>query len=377
MRAPEKRVFKIDIGNIPPAEVDGYMEKLVSRMKKVPYLDERTGDYNLRFNLMNMVEDFYLPVRGSDSGTSIDTLAGMEFTGTEDIEYLRNKLMSALKIPKAFLGYDEAMGGKSTLAQEDVRFAKTIGRLQRIIVSELAKIAAVHLYVQGFEDASISNFNLELTNPSSILEQEKISIWSDKMDLAVKMDESKLISHELIYKNIFKFSAAEIERIQENVIGDMKQLFRKNEIEEKGNDPISSNQKIDSEGSPQDIGGDDSGLNEIQKKTKGRVIPDQTGIKDASDYPFGENPLGKPEDVGSRTDPIRHEFRGKFTTLSEKEDSKPRVALNKKDLSRIKEKFKPKNRKLILESLVSDDSEILGEIQPDGNSMLDEKNIIE
>lgn len=116
MRAPEKRIFYTDIGNIPPTEVDAYMQKMMDKMKKVPYMDEQSGEYNLRFNLQNMVEDYYIPVRGGDSGTKIDTLGGMEWTGTEDIEYLRNKLMAALKIPKAFLGYEEGISGKATLA---------------------------------------------------------------------------------------------------------------------------------------------------------------------------------------------------------------------------------------------------------------------
>ncbi len=116
MRAPEKRIFYTDIGNIAPNEVDAYMEKMMGKMKKVPYMDEQTGEYNLRFNMQNMVEDYYIPVRGGDSGTKIDTLGGMEWTGTEDVEYLRNKLMAALKIPKAFLSYSEDISGKATLA---------------------------------------------------------------------------------------------------------------------------------------------------------------------------------------------------------------------------------------------------------------------
>ena len=180
MRAPEKRIFYTDIGNIPPNEVDNFMEKMMSEMKKVPYMDEQSGEYNLRFNLQNMVEDYYIPVRGGDSGTKIDTLGGMEWTGTEDIEYLRNKLMAALKIPKAFLGYEEGISGKATLASEDVRFARTIQRLQRIIASELSKIAIVHLYAQGYRDESLVDFEIELTNPSTIFEKEKVEIWSDK-----------------------------------------------------------------------------------------------------------------------------------------------------------------------------------------------------
>ena len=135
MRAPEKRVFKVDIGNIPPAEVDNYMQKLISKMKKAPYMDNTTGEYNLRYNMQNLTEDFFLPVRGGDSGTEIDNLSGLEFDSVDDIEYLRNKMLGSLKVPKAFLGYEEQIEGKATLAAEDVRFARTIERIQRILVS--------------------------------------------------------------------------------------------------------------------------------------------------------------------------------------------------------------------------------------------------
>ena len=174
MRAPERRIFKIDIGNIPPNEVDQHMQNIINKMKKVPYIDEATGDYNLKFNMMNMLEDFYLPVRGSESGTSIEALPGLSSEGAiEDIEYLKNKMLSALKIPKAFLGYDEGVEGKATLAAEDIRFARTIERIQRIVVSELTKIAIVHLFTQGYTNADLVNFELNLTSPSIIYEKAK------------------------------------------------------------------------------------------------------------------------------------------------------------------------------------------------------------
>jgi hypothetical protein len=207
MRAPEKRIFSIDVGNIPPADIDATMQKIMGQVKKMPYIDERTGDYNLRFNLNNMVEDFYLPVRGSDSGTKIDTLPGMEFTGIDDLEYVRNKMMAALKIPKAFLGYEEGLSGKATLAAEDVRFSRTIGRIQRILVSELTKIAIVHLYVQGYQDSSLVDFELELSNPSTIFEQEKLEIWKNKINLSTDMMESTMFSRNWIYENVFDFTA--------------------------------------------------------------------------------------------------------------------------------------------------------------------------
>jgi uncharacterized membrane protein YgcG len=261
MRAPEKRIFYTDIGNIPPAEVDTYMQKMMDKMKKVPYMDEQTGEYNLRFNLQNMVEDYYIPVRGGDSGTKIDTLGGMEWTGTEDIEYLRNKMMAALKIPKAFLGYEEGISGKATLASEDVRFARTIQRLQRIICSELTKIAIVHLYSQGYRDESLVDFELELTNPSTIFEKEQLEIWQDKVAVATDMIENKLFSFDWIYKNIFHMSEDDIKQVREEVVEDAKQRYRFNSIEEDGDDPAKPFRKIKPSGGDkgEEGGGDEGG----------------------------------------------------------------------------------------------------------------------
>jgi hypothetical protein len=124
MRAPEKRVFKIDIGNIPPQEVDNYMQRIINKMKKVPFIDKNSGDYNLKYNMQNLTEDFFLPVRGGDSGTSIENISGLDYAATEDIQYLKNKLFAALKIPKAYLGYDENVNGKATLSSRRCSFCK-------------------------------------------------------------------------------------------------------------------------------------------------------------------------------------------------------------------------------------------------------------
>ena len=182
MRAPEKRVFKVDIGNIPPNEVDNYMQRIINKMKKTPFMDDTTGDYNLKFNIQNLTEDFFMPVRGGDSGTEINELGGIDYDSTEDIEYLKNKLLASLRVPKAFLGFDENVGGKATLAAEDVRFARTIERIQRIIVSELTKVAVVHLYSQGYTDEDLVNFELELASPSTMYEQEKIELFGQKVN---------------------------------------------------------------------------------------------------------------------------------------------------------------------------------------------------
>ena len=250
MRAPEKRIFKLDIGNIPPSEVDNYMQQVINKMKKAPVMEEGTGDYNLKYNMQNITEDFFLPVRGGDSGTSIDSLPGLTYEATEDIEYLKNKLLASLRVPKAFLGYEEQIGSKATLAAEDVRFARTIERIQRITLSELTKIGIVHLYAQGYTDADLVNFELELTNPSTIYEEEKIELWNSKTSLASSMMQDGLVSSKWIYENIFNFTEEEIKDVGDGIINDYKQKFRRSQIEMEGNDPQKSGEAV---GTPSDL----------------------------------------------------------------------------------------------------------------------------
>lgn len=152
VRAPEKRIFYMNVGAIPPNEVDAFMEKTLSKLKRTPFVDEKSGEYNLKYNMQNILEDFYIPVRGNDQATKIENLNGLQWDGIQDVEYLRDKLFAALKVPKQFMGYDENADGKATLAAQDIRFARTIERIQRIVVSELYKIALVHLYTQGYRD---------------------------------------------------------------------------------------------------------------------------------------------------------------------------------------------------------------------------------
>ena len=284
MRAPEKRVFKVDIGNIPPNEVDNFMQKIINKMKKIPVMDQSTGDYNLRYNIESVTEDYYLPVRGGDSGTEIETLPGLtNDNAIDDIEYLRNKLMAALKIPKAFLGYEEGIGSKATLAAEDVRFARTIERFQKILVAELEKIAIIHLYAQGFNDAELLNFDLELTNPSMIHEQEKLELLEQQVNIAQSAMENKLFSRNWIYDNIFDLNEHQKSDIFQKIIEDQKQAFRMEQISAEGNDPAESGQKADAEGMEEsgEWGGSEKGP-QYSHRDYGEATSQD--IKDATKY---------------------------------------------------------------------------------------------
>ena len=354
MRAPEKRIFKIDIGNIPPNEVDTHMRNLIDQMKKVPYVDENTGEYNLKFNIQNMLEDYYLPVRGGQSGTEIDSLSGMEFGGIDDIEYLKNRMMAALKVPKAFIGYEEGVEGKATLAQQDIRFARSVERIQKIVLSELTKIAIVHLYSQGYEDEDLVNFNIELTNPSVIYDQEKANLWSEKVRLANDLKDSKLISQKWIYENIFNMSEEEWKREQYGVINDLKLGFRQEQIQNEGNDPAVTGESF---GTPHDLATVQQSDNgeAPQKETpqfenevpeggwEGAGRPKEGGKYGTDESPFGRDPLG------NKSININAESTNSM-------------------LNKMKIKFKSK--KIITESLKTDNNS-------DNVNMLNEENILE
>jgi hypothetical protein len=289
VRAPEKRIFYMNVGAIPPNEVDAFMEKTLSKLKRTPFIDEKTGEYNLKYNMQNILEDYYIPVRGNDQATKIENLNGLQWNGIEDVEYLRDKLFAALKVPKAFMGYDENVEGKATLAAQDIRFARTIERIQRIVVSELYKIALVHLYTQGYRDEQLGNFELSLTNPSIIYDQERIALMKEKVDLAAQMMENKLLPTEWIYENIFHLSEDNYEEYRDLVREDAKRQFRISQIEAEGNDPIETGKSY---GTPHDL---------ASLYGKGRMYTDPGNVPDGyKDGTKDTTPLGRPAEKASK-----------------------------------------------------------------------------
>jgi len=317
-RAPEKRIFYVDIGNLPPNEVDGYMERLKQKMQKTPYIDKNTGEYNLRYNMMNVMEDFYIPQRGANSNTKIDTLKGLEYNAIDDVNFLRDEMLAALKVPKAFFGFEKDLTGKATLAAEDIRFARTVERIQRIVVSELYKIALVHLYTQGYDGATLTNFELSLTVPSIIYEQEKIMLWKEKIALAKDLTDSKLVPSDWIYDNIFQFSEDQYDELRDLVIEDMKRTFRLSQIENEGNDPARSGKSY---GTPHDLaslyGKGRAGMNVDgpippgydEKRPVGRP-EEKSSIIGTQDHSMGKDRLGSKENSPIYTANIPDEGSG-------------------------------------------------------------------
>ena len=362
-RAPEKRIFYMNVGSIPPNEIDAFMQKTISNMKRTPHMDQKTGEYNLKYNMQNMMEDFYIPVRGNDQTTKIETTKGLDYDGIQDVEYLRDKLFAALKIPKAFLGYDENIEGKATLAAEDIRFARTIERLQRIMVSELNKIALVHLYSQGYRDEALTNFELTMQTPSIIFEQEKIELMKSKTELAQTLKSEKLLPTDWIYDNIYHLSEDQYDEYRDLMREDAKRTFRLGQIEAEGNDPVETGKSY---GTPHDL---------ASLYGKGRMYSNPGNVPDGYDK---DSDLGRPKDgISNRgkqdsnfgKDPLGVK-RMKDTDKNDSTDSrtdtnKSGLALESSKTTYLKNKdmFKKMNKKKLVFEQNKDNSSLLDEKQ--------------
>jgi len=220
VRSPDRRVFYIDVGNVPAEDIPNFMEQAQSTLKKSQVVDKTSGRVDLRYNPLSVDEDYFIPVRGGESGTRIDTLSGgTNATAIEDVEYIQKKLFAAIKIPKAYLGYDEGLGSKATLSQEDIRFSRTISRIQRTILSELNKIAIVHLYCHGFSDEDLVDFSLKLSIPSTIAQQQKLEIHRTRFDTIGSIPDG-MVDKTWVRKNILKLTDSEIEDIKKGLVED-------------------------------------------------------------------------------------------------------------------------------------------------------------
>ena len=270
-RAPERRVFYIDVANIPPKDVDSFIQRARDSLKRSPNVSSQ-GNIDMRFNPESILEDFFIPVRG-DRSSRIETLPGGDnASAIEDIQYLQNKLFIALGVPKSYLTAEEDLSGKSTLAQEDIKFARTIQRIQKIVISELAKIGLIHLHLKGFDERDIYNFDLKLTNPSSVTELMQLELIEKRVEIAQKMVESGLYTKEYAQSEILKLSDSDISYFRYS--------FPREASEE------SQLEKIRSGEEPAPAFNGDDGGEEDSEQSEARSISDSENAEDRVAFPY-------------------------------------------------------------------------------------------
>ena len=213
-RAPERRAFKIYVGNIDDQDVEAYVQKVANKFKRTQTADNNTGQQDVRYNTLAVDQDYFVPVRDPNAASPIETLPGAtNLDQIADIQFIQRKMVTALRIPKTFLGFEEPTGDGKNLALMDIRFARTINRIQQSMIQELNKIAIIHLYMLGFHD-ELDNFKLSLNNPSTQGEMLKVEQWKEKVllykDLVAATDGIAPTSHTWAKKNIFNWSDDEI-----------------------------------------------------------------------------------------------------------------------------------------------------------------------
>ena len=214
-RAPERRVFKVYVGNIDDEDVESYVQKVANKFKRTQQTDNQTGQTDVRYNTLAVDQDYFVPVRDPNASMPIETLPGASnLDQIADIQFIQRKMVTALRVPKTFLGFEEPTGEGKNLALMDIRFARTINRIQQAMIQELNKIAIIHLYILGFHD-ELNNFKLTLNNPSTQGEMLKVEQWKEKVllykDLVGGVDGGIApTSHTWAKKNIFNWSEDEI-----------------------------------------------------------------------------------------------------------------------------------------------------------------------
>lgn len=217
VRSPERRVFYVDVSAIAPNDIPSYMEGVKEAMRGTSVIEQEEGKQDFRYNPFSALDDYFMPVR-QNTNTKIESLAGaVNNTAVEDVQYILNKLIAALMVPRAYLTYDEAISSKSTLAQEDIRFSRTIATLQKIMVAELNKLAMIHLFALGFSGEDLINFELGFSNPSTVAVQQKLALMTARIELAGKAwelgKETGMLSIPMIQKEILGLRPDQINTI--------------------------------------------------------------------------------------------------------------------------------------------------------------------
>jgi hypothetical protein len=308
-RAPERRVFKIFVGNMDDKDIESYVQKVANKFKRSPISDPRNGQVDMRYNQMAVDQDYFVPVRDASQTMPIETLPGAQNLGEiADIEYIQKKMLAALRIPKAFLGFEEVVGDGKNLALMDIRFARTINKIQKSLIQELNKVALIHLYLLGMED-ELNNFTLSLTNPSAQSDLLRLEQWKEKVTLYkdATSDQSQVgilpVSHTWAKKNILGFSDSEVvldlqQQRLERAIGfeltNTQNIIKRSgvfdEVDSKYGIPEEEREKLEAAGA---LGGENPGGGGGGMDMGGGGSPEPAAPSGGGEPPLSENTLAK------------------------------------------------------------------------------------
>tara|TARA_R110000765_G_scaffold388652_1_gene480991 strand:- start:1382 stop:2308 length:927 start_codon:yes stop_codon:yes gene_type:complete len=237
-RAPERRIFYVDTGNLPTSKAEMFIERLKDKFKKEKFYNSPKGTIDARFNPMSMDEDFFVPTKNG-RGTKIDTLPGATNLGEiEDVRYYRDKLLAALKVPKDYIvEKDKSPERKANLSQLDVKFARTIQRIQVDIEAGLESLAKRHLQLRGFPASLIKKLKIALPEPSDMSAKRKLDIDEQKTRVIQAVQGLGLFSKESIYREFYDMTEQEIRVMQSEIEEDQKKDMEQQQEQAEGAGP--------------------------------------------------------------------------------------------------------------------------------------------
>lgn len=211
-RAPERRVFYVDVGNLTPIEAKSFLTKLKNSYRSQPIIDEN-GNLNTKANVLSITSDIFIPTREGNQSTRIEPLAGgVALTEIKDVDYFKDKILRTMNIPAAYLG-ETADRSRGSLSNLDINFSKFIERIQKQISQGINKICALELFFNGYKKEDLQNFTIEITPPSNIKEMSEVEVYNQKINLISTLQATNLFPNKWILKNILKLSDKEINDI--------------------------------------------------------------------------------------------------------------------------------------------------------------------
>ncbi len=326
-RSPARRAFYVDVGGLKPDQVEPFMKNYISKIRNQNIVGADDSQIEKRLNPLDVAEDYFIPVRGGESGTRIETIEGQSWgTDIEDVNYIHDKLIASLGIPRAFLSYEEMLPSKATLSAEDIRFSRATQQIQKAIVSELSRIAIIHLYVMGYKGNQLVDFDIELNSPSAIYEVQKLELWRTRMEIAQMIPETYKLPKLFVYTNIYKLGESEV--------NEFKSLFQSEKIDEAEIEQASGG----AGGTPAEGGGKAAGVPPTGETGGGELAP--TGME----TPMPENKANE-LDLTPQSDVI-HDAKNIESRLAEQINHFDSFTINiLKELKQAKEN----KQKLLLE----------------------------
>lgn len=209
VRSPERYIYYVNTGNLPPQEAFAYTNKFRQSIRKKKYIDPTTGKLDLKFETLAIDDDIFVPAPNGQESTRVEVLGSPTWQHMDDIEYFRDKLFAAIKIPKAYLAQDQNTA-RAVLSSEDVRFARSVLRIQREIRKGYAQVARVHLAALGI-DPYETDFDINMTVPSSVFELAQLEVRNARADLGQRMRD--FVSLKWMLSHIFGLDDKEIEEV--------------------------------------------------------------------------------------------------------------------------------------------------------------------